>query len=74
MYIAGRNEARVQAAIARLEDEGLGPGNGELQWLELDLESPSKIRSFASVFLERESRIDVLGKPQIYRCNGGDRS
>ncbi|TBU23764.1 NAD(P)-binding protein [Dichomitus squalens] len=60
VYIAGRSQERVSAAIARLHEEGLEPGNGKLEWLELDLEAPSKIKDVAAAFLEKEGRLDVL--------------
>ena len=61
VYIAGRSEARVAAAIERLRAEGLEPGNGALEWVELDLSDPRKAKEGAEKFLARETRLDVLG-------------
>ncbi|KAM5531420.1 hypothetical protein V8D89_012753 [Ganoderma adspersum] len=60
VYIAGRSEARVAAAIERLRAEGLEPGNGTLEWVELDLSDPRKAKEGAEKFLARETRLDVL--------------
>ena len=40
VYLAARNEAKANDAIARLTAEGLGPGNGSVVWLKLDLSDP----------------------------------
>ena len=52
----------MMAAMERLREQGLEPGNGRLEWLELDLEAPGKIKTIATGFSERESRLDVLGE------------
>ncbi len=61
VYIAGRSETRVAAAIERLRAEGLEPGNGALEWLELDLGHPRKAKESAEKFMARETKLDVLG-------------
>ena len=61
VYIAGRSEARVKAAIERLRAEGLEPGNGAIEWLQLDLGDPRKVKESAEKFAEKETRLDVLG-------------
>ena len=61
VYIAGRSEARVAAAIERLRAEGREPGNGALEWVELDLSDPRKAKEGADRFVARETRLDVLG-------------
>ena len=61
VYIAGRSEARVKAAIERLRAEGLEPGNGALEWVELDLSDPRKAKESAERFVAKEARLDVLG-------------
>ncbi|TBU43468.1 NAD(P)-binding protein [Dichomitus squalens] len=60
VYIAGRSEARVKAAIERLRAEGLEPGNGAVEWLKLDLGDPRKVKESAEKFAARETRLDVL--------------
>ena len=61
VYIAGRSEVRVKAAIERLRAEGLEPGNGAIEWLQLDLGDPRKVKESAEKFAEKETRLDVLG-------------
>ena len=61
VYIAWRSEARVKAAIERLRAEGLEPGNGAIEWLQLDLGDPRKVKESAEKFAEKETRLDVLG-------------
>jgi len=58
--MAARNADKATAAIARLQTEGLAPGNGEVLWLELDLSDPRKAKEAAQSFLEKETRLDVL--------------
>ncbi|KAF9003235.1 NAD-P-binding protein [Cyathus striatus] len=60
VYLAARNESKATGAIARLEHEGLGPGNGEVIWLKLDLSDPRDVKTSAEDFLKREERLDIL--------------
>ncbi|KAI0827091.1 NAD-P-binding protein [Trametes gibbosa] len=60
IYVAARNEERAKAAIDQLRAEGLQPGNGELEWLELDLSDPRKAKQSADAFLVKEKRLDML--------------
>ncbi|OJT02819.1 hypothetical protein TRAPUB_6675 [Trametes pubescens] len=60
VYIAARSEERAKDAIERLRAEGLQPGNGELEWLELDLSDPRKAKASAEVFLTKEKQLDIL--------------
>jgi len=60
VYMAARNKARAEAAIAKLQREGLGPGNGEVVWLELDLCDPRNSKKAAQEFMNKEDRLDVL--------------
>lgn len=62
VYIGARSEERAKAAIERLRAEGLQPGNGELEWLQLDLSDPRKTKESAEVFLSKENRLDILGR------------
>ncbi len=47
--------------MKQLEVEGLGPGHGEVIWLNLDLSDPRDAKKSAEEFLEREARLDILG-------------
>ncbi|OAX40087.1 NAD(P)-binding protein [Rhizopogon vinicolor AM-OR11-026] len=60
VYMAARNQSRAEAAIAQLKEEGLGPGNGEVVWLELDLKDPRNAKKAAEEFMKKEKRLDVL--------------
>lgn len=68
VYLAARNESKATAAIARLEAEGLGPGNGDVVWLNLDLSDPRMAKKAADDFLRRENRLDVLGMLLPSKC------
>ncbi|KAF8804455.1 NAD(P)-binding protein [Phlegmacium glaucopus] len=60
VYLAARNESRATGALAKLDQEGLEPGNGEVIWLKLDLSDPRDAKEAAEEFLKREKRLDVL--------------
>lgn len=68
VYIGARSEERAKAAIERLRAEGLEPGNGELEWLALDLSDPRKVKESAEAFLEKEDRLDILGRSLAISC------
>ncbi|KDQ54348.1 hypothetical protein JAAARDRAFT_182313 [Jaapia argillacea MUCL 33604] len=69
VYLAARNEGRATAAISRLQAEGLGPGNGEVLWLKLDLSDPRVAKQSAEDFMKSESRLDVLGESPRLRTH-----
>ncbi|KZS87506.1 NAD(P)-binding protein [Sistotremastrum niveocremeum HHB9708] len=60
IYLAARNESKTIGAIKELELAGLGPGNGSLHYIKLDLSDPQSIKKSAEEFLKREDRLDVL--------------
>jgi len=60
VYMGARNESKATGAIARLKAEGVGPGFGEVHWLNLDLSDPRKAKKTAEDFVAKESRLDVL--------------
>ncbi|OJA18621.1 hypothetical protein AZE42_01759 [Rhizopogon vesiculosus] len=60
VYMAARNQSKAEEAIAQLKEEGLGPGNGEVIWLELDLKDPRNAKKAAEEFMKKEKRLDVL--------------
>lgn len=62
VYMAARNKTRAEEAIAKLKQEGLGPGNGEVIWLELDLIDPRNAKTTAQEFMRKEKRLDILSK------------
>ena len=61
VYMGARDEDRAKEAIDLLQSEGLGPGNGEVRWLDLDLGDPTKTKKAGEEFLKVESRLDILG-------------
>ena len=53
---------KVTEAIAKLESEGLGPGNGQIIWLKLDLSDPRNAKTAAEEFMNKEKRLDILSR------------
>ena len=66
VYMAARNQSKAEAAIAQLKADGLGPGNGEVIWLELDLVDPKNAKKAAEEFMKRETRLDILSLYMFY--------
>ncbi|KAI8984861.1 NAD-P-binding protein [Trametes punicea] len=60
VYLAARNEEKARMAIERLHTQGLGPGNGEVIWLNLDLSNPRIVQKVANDFVLKEERLDIL--------------
>ncbi|KZT34655.1 NAD(P)-binding protein [Sistotremastrum suecicum HHB10207 ss-3] len=60
VYMAARNESKATGAIAQLEAEGLGPGNGKVEYLNLDLSDPRNAKKAAEEVLKKEERLDIL--------------
>ncbi|KAG2100248.1 NAD(P)-binding protein [Suillus cothurnatus] len=60
VYMAARNQTKAEEAISQLKAEGLGPGNGDIIWLELDLKDPRNAKKAAEEFMKQEKRLDVL--------------
>ncbi|KZS87492.1 NAD(P)-binding protein [Sistotremastrum niveocremeum HHB9708] len=60
VYLAARNESKTIGVIKELEIEGLGPGNGSLHYVNLNLSDPRSAKKSGQEFIQRESRLDVL--------------
>ena len=61
VYIAGRSETRVQAAIEKIKSLSKGASTaGDLQYLHLELDDLGSIKASAEAFKARESKLDVL--------------
>ncbi|KAG2110145.1 NAD(P)-binding protein [Suillus cothurnatus] len=60
VYMAARNQTKAEKAISQQKAEGLGPGNGDIIWLELDLKDPRNAKKAAEEFMKQEKRLDVL--------------
>lgn len=60
VYLGARNESRATGALARLKTEGIP--DGRVEWLPLDLATPSTTRAGAKEFLGRATRLDILGE------------
>jgi NAD(P)-dependent dehydrogenase (short-subunit alcohol dehydrogenase family) len=76
VYLAARDESKATGALARLDAEGLGPGNGKVVWLKLDFSDPKTAKEGAEEFLKRETRLDILSmstntppRPFQFQCN-----
>ncbi|KAH7916755.1 NAD(P)-binding protein [Hygrophoropsis aurantiaca] len=60
VYMAARSETRAKEAIEKLVAEGLGPGNGKVIFLQLDLADPRNAKKAAEELMCKENRLDVL--------------
>jgi NAD(P)-dependent dehydrogenase (short-subunit alcohol dehydrogenase family) len=60
VYMAARNESKAAAAIANLKVDGLSPGNGQVMFLQLDLDDPRNAKKAAEEYLSKETRLDIL--------------
>jgi NAD(P)-dependent dehydrogenase (short-subunit alcohol dehydrogenase family) len=69
VYLGARNESRATGALAKLEHEGLGPGNGKVIWLKTDFGDIRSAKAAAEEFLKREGRLDILGEWLNIICN-----
>ena len=70
VYMGARNEEKAQAAIEKLHAEGLGPGNGQVLWLKLDLSDPREVVKAAQELMQKEERLDVLGMLPVLQVCG----
>lgn len=67
VYLAARNPDKAAACIKRIEDTLSKPPNatkGQALFHQLDLMDPKVAKQSAEAFLEKEERLDVLGKFQ----------
>ncbi|KAH9843558.1 NAD-P-binding protein [Rhodofomes roseus] len=60
VYMAARNEEKAKAAIEKVRNAGLRPGNGEVVWLPLDYSDPRDAKKAAEAFMEKEQRLDIV--------------
>ncbi|KAJ3740695.1 hypothetical protein EV360DRAFT_97881 [Lentinula raphanica] len=60
VYMAARSESKALAAIDKLNEKGLQPGNGQVKYLKFDLSDPREAKKAANAFMEKEKRLDVL--------------
>lgn len=58
VYLGARNEEKGKAAIARLNEEGIAPGNAI--YFPCDISTPLQAKQAAENFMSREDRLDVL--------------
>jgi NAD(P)-dependent dehydrogenase (short-subunit alcohol dehydrogenase family) len=63
VYLGARSEERGKAAVAKLQEEGIG--SGEVIYLHVDISTPVLAHQSAQGFLALESKLDVLGMPLI---------
>jgi hypothetical protein len=55
-----RDETKAMGALAKLTEEGLCPGNGQVLWFSFDFSDPRLAKKAAEEFLKRETRLDIL--------------
>ena len=60
VYLGSRSEEKGKNAVAKLQEEGIG--SGEVIYLYVDIGTPELAKKSAEGFLEKESRLDVLGQ------------
>lgn len=60
VYVGSRSEERGKNAVAKLQEDGVG--SGEVIYLHVDIGTPELAKKSAEGFLEKEARLDVLGK------------
>ncbi|TAQ86124.1 hypothetical protein B7494_g5554 [Chlorociboria aeruginascens] len=60
VYMAGRSEINAKKAIDKIKSAAKNPSDGDLQFLHLQLEDLSTIKSTVETFTSKESRLDVL--------------
>ncbi|KAG7091950.1 hypothetical protein E1B28_008340 [Marasmius oreades] len=60
VYLGCRNDKQAKEAMEYLRWEGLGPGFGQVVWLDLDLSSPKRAKAAAEEVIRRERRLDIL--------------
>ena len=68
--MGARNEQKAKAAIENLHVEGLGPGNGQVLWLKLNLSDPREVVKAAQELMQKEERLDVLGMLLVHILRG----
>ncbi|KAI0717571.1 NAD-P-binding protein [Cerioporus squamosus] len=68
VYMGARSEQKANAAIERLHAEGLGPGNGQVLWLKLDLSDPRQVQKAAQELEAKEERLDSAGPTRLIGC------
>jgi NAD(P)-dependent dehydrogenase (short-subunit alcohol dehydrogenase family) len=59
VYLGARSEEKGKAAVAKLQEEGIG--SGEVIYLHVDISTPLLAHQSAQGFLALESKLDVLG-------------
>ncbi|KAJ7819762.1 hypothetical protein B0H14DRAFT_2519960 [Mycena olivaceomarginata] len=59
VYMAARSEEGALEAIKQLQSENIN--DGSVHWLKLELSDPRAAKRAAQEFLEKETRLDILG-------------
>ena len=65
VYLVARSPSRADAAVKRLLAECPSVKPENLVWLPLDLGDQSQVASAAKDFLQKETRLDILGELDI---------
>ncbi|KAL6304124.1 NAD-P-binding protein [Sparassis latifolia] len=59
VYMGARNPDRAKAAIERMQAEGLGPGNGQVLYVNVDFTELTVAKQSAENFMQLETRLLV---------------
>ncbi|GBE79047.1 Uncharacterized oxidoreductase [Sparassis crispa] len=60
VYMGARNPDRAKAAIERMQAEGLGPGNGQVLYVNVDFTELTVAKQSAENFMQLETRTEQL--------------
>lgn len=69
VYLAARDEGKVNAAIDQLRKDNAGITDGSLHSLKLELSDPRAVKRAAEEFLQKETRLDILGESYRFFIN-----
>jgi NAD(P)-dependent dehydrogenase (short-subunit alcohol dehydrogenase family) len=60
VYLGARSETRANDALRKLKEEGIG--NGQVEFLKVDLVSIRDSKRAAEEFLSKEDKLDILSQ------------
>lgn len=66
--MGSRTESRAIGAIAKLQTEGALDGKGQVEYIPLDISTPSQAEYGAKEVMRRTDRLDLMGEPE-FRCH-----
>lgn len=69
VYLGSRSEEKGKAAVAKLNEQGIG--TGQVVYFPCDFTTPQLAKQSAEGFLKLESRLDILGERLRGICGTG---